>query len=204
MLSPSCECLQKTHATSKFVTKSLEFKVFASKTPWPSFSSAWCHIYMSPVIALNWPQLFLIEAIQASKRQAARLLCPFFPSSRGAFFNKGTSLWTWSVGSSWVFSQQVCSDLVQPRRGVVHPYVGSTHTHVHTHTHGRPRKAFFLIIDVWILPRLVCWITKHKPFDMFLSGEKKQNSPVQDKQSVGNIKPHLFLDGEGIAWGWVV
>lgn len=123
VLAPSCEFIQKTYATYKFVTKSLELKVFASKTLWPSFSSAWCHFYMSPVIALNWSQLFLIEALKPSYRQAVPPPRP--PSSRVAFFNKRTPLWTWSVGFSWLFSQQVCSDLDWPWNGFIYPHAGS-------------------------------------------------------------------------------
>ena len=202
VLAPSCEFIQKTYATYKFVTKSLEFKVFASKTPWPSFSSVWCHFYTSPVIALNWSQLFLIEALEPSYRQAVPPPCPFPPSSRVAFFNKRTPLWTWPLGSSWLFSQKVCRDLVWPWNGFIYPHAGSVQgmrTRARAHTHGPERLSSWHLVCKSSLG--LCTEVQSKHLGIFLS---RKNSPGQGKQSSRNTKPCLFLEGEGVPSSWVV
>ena len=147
VLAPSCEFIQKTYATYKFVTKSSEFKVFASKTPWPSFSSAWCHFYMSPVIALNWSQLFLIEALEPSYRQAAPPPHPFPPCLEWLSLTKGLLY----EHGQWAFAGYSHSKFAVTWFGlgmVLYTHMwGAYKARAHAHT-VQSGKAFYLIIDV--------------------------------------------------------
>ena len=148
VLAPSCEFIQKTYATYKFVTKSLEFKVFASKTPWPSFSSVWCHFYTSPGIALNWSQLFLIEALEPSYRQAVPPPRPFPPSSRVVSWTKGLLY----EHGQWALAGYSHRKFVVTWFGlgmVLYTHMrGACEACARAHAHTRSGKAFFLIIGV--------------------------------------------------------
>lgn len=148
VLAPSCEFIQKTYATYKFVTKSLEFKVFASKTPWPSFSSVWCHFYTSPGIALNWSQLFLIEALEPSSGRLYLLPAPSLLRPEWLSWTKGLLY----EHGQWALAGYSHRKFVVTWFGlgmVLYTHMrGACEACARAHAHTRSGRAFFLIIGV--------------------------------------------------------